>query len=88
MNEKIEVIQKEITKLKLTVKEFMTDKYVEFSPSLRTDQTLVNKSEKLSEDMKVLQKRVEDQVTHRVQKYCVACFSKSALSTCYCLYSL
>ncbi|CAK9795229.1 Centromere/kinetochore protein zw10 homolog [Anthophora quadrimaculata] len=62
LNEKIAEIQKEITKLKYDVKDFMVDNYVEFSAKLTRDQHLVSKGEKLLDEMNELQKRIDHQV--------------------------
>ncbi|XP_015431621.1 PREDICTED: centromere/kinetochore protein zw10 homolog [Dufourea novaeangliae] len=62
LNEKIGEIQKEITKLKYDVQDFMDDNYVEFTSKLTRDQHLVSKGEKLLEEMNQLQKRIDDQV--------------------------
>lgn len=62
LHEKISEIQKEITKLKYDVKDFMDDNYVEFTSKLTRDQHLVSKGEKLLEEMNALQKRIDDQV--------------------------
>ncbi|XP_031844991.1 zeste-white 10 kinetochore protein [Nomia melanderi] len=62
LNEKISEIQKEITKLKYDVQDFMDDNYVEFTSKLTRDQHLVSKGEKLLEEMNELQKRIDDQV--------------------------
>lgn len=62
LHEKISEIQKEITKLKYDVKNFMDVNYVEFTSKLTRDQHLVSKGEKLLEEMNSLQRRVDDQV--------------------------
>lgn len=62
MNEKIIEIQKETTKLKYDVKDFMDDNYIEFTSKFTRDQHLVAKGEKLLEEMNMLQKRIDDQV--------------------------
>ncbi|KAF3420746.1 hypothetical protein E2986_03244 [Frieseomelitta varia] len=62
LHEKISEIQKEITRLKYDVKDFMNDNYVEFTSKLVKDQHLVSKGEKLLEKMNALQKRIDDQV--------------------------
>lgn len=62
LHEKISEIQKEITKLKYDVKDFMDDNYVEFTSKLTRDQHLVLKGEKLLEEMNALQKRIDDHV--------------------------
>ncbi|KAK9303924.1 hypothetical protein QLX08_004517 [Tetragonisca angustula] len=62
LHEKISEIQKEITRLKYDVKDFMNDNYVEFTSKLVKDQHLVSKGEKLLEEMNALQKRIDDQV--------------------------
>ncbi|PBC33069.1 Centromere/kinetochore protein zw10 [Apis cerana cerana] len=62
LHEKISEIQKEITKLKYDVKNFMDDNYVEFTSKLTRDQHLVLKGEKLLEEMNALQKRIDNHV--------------------------
>ncbi|XP_071865112.1 zeste-white 10 kinetochore protein [Bombus fervidus] len=62
LHEKISEIQKEITKLKYDVKDFMDDNYVEFTSKLTKDQHLVSKGEKLLEEMNALQKKIDTQV--------------------------
>ncbi|KOC70027.1 Centromere/kinetochore protein zw10 like protein [Habropoda laboriosa] len=62
LSEKIAEIQKEITKLKYDVKDFMDDNYVEFTAKLTRDQHLVSKGEKLLDEMNELQKRIDHQV--------------------------
>ncbi|XP_053979432.1 centromere/kinetochore protein zw10 homolog [Hylaeus volcanicus] len=62
LNEKIAEIQKEITRLKYDIKDFMDDNYTAFTSKLTRDQHLVTKGEKLLEEMNVLQKRIDDQV--------------------------
>lgn len=62
LHEKISEIQKEITKLKYDVKDFMDDNYVEFTSKLTRDQHLVLKGEKLLEEMNELQKRIDNHV--------------------------
>ncbi|XP_034173768.2 zeste-white 10 kinetochore protein isoform X1 [Osmia lignaria lignaria] len=62
LHEKISEIQKEITKLKYDVKDFMDDNYVKFTSKLTRDQRLVSKGEKLLEEMNSLQSRIDDQV--------------------------
>lgn len=62
LHEKISEIQKEITKLKYDVKDFMDDNYVEFTSKLTKDQYLVSKGEKLLEEMDALQKKIDTQV--------------------------
>ncbi|XP_076174713.1 zeste-white 10 kinetochore protein isoform X2 [Ptiloglossa arizonensis] len=62
LNEKIIEIQKETTKLKYDVKDFMDDNYIEFTSKFTRDQHLVAKGEKLLEEMNMLQKRIDDQI--------------------------
>lgn len=62
LTDKIEIIKKEIVKLKYVINEFMKNQYDELESSSRPDETLVNKSEMLVNDMKVLQDRIEKQV--------------------------
>ncbi|XP_076628616.1 zeste-white 10 kinetochore protein isoform X1 [Colletes latitarsis] len=62
LNEKIEEIQKEITKLKYDIKDFMDDNYVEFASKFTRDQHLVAKGEELLEEMNVLQTRIDDEI--------------------------
>ncbi|XP_033336792.1 zeste-white 10 kinetochore protein [Megalopta genalis] len=62
LNEKITEIQKEVTKLKYSVQDFMNDNYVEFTSKLTRDQHLVLKGETLLEEFNELQKRIDDQV--------------------------
>ena len=62
LSTKITEIEKEITKLKHDVKEFMDYNYVEFVPRLKKDQALVREAEKLVEEMKNLHIRIDDQV--------------------------
>lgn len=62
LNEKIAEIQKEITKLKYDVQNFMDDNYIEFTSKLTKDQHLVLKGEKIFEELNELQKRIDDQV--------------------------
>lgn len=40
----------------------MKDKYVELEPNIKPDEVLINKSEKLIEEMTILQNRIDDQV--------------------------
>ncbi|XP_043483050.1 centromere/kinetochore protein zw10 homolog [Leptopilina heterotoma] len=62
LTEKITEIEKKITKLKDEVKEFMDDNYVEFVPRLKKDKAMVRDAEKLIDEMKILEKRVDEQM--------------------------
>ncbi|CAL7934411.1 unnamed protein product [Xylocopa violacea] len=62
LHEKIAKIQKEITKLKYDVKDFMDDNYVEFTTKLTRDQYLVSKGENVLKEMNELQSRIDEQV--------------------------
>ena len=75
LNAKITDIQKEIAKLKNDVKDFIVDNYIEIVPTLKKDQTLVLQAEKLADDIKELQRRVEDQVSAIVYCYTLKNFS-------------
>lgn len=62
MKEKISEIQKEIAKLKNDVKDFINDNYIEFVPTLKKDQALVVKAQKMVDEMANLEIRVREQV--------------------------
>ena len=63
---KVTEIEKEIIKLKHEVKEFMDDNYVEFVPRLKKDQALAKEAEQIINELKSLQKRVDDQVQQKL----------------------
>lgn len=63
LEEKIAEIQKEITKLKCNVKDFMEDTYAEFVVKLKSDKNLFEKADKLLKEMEVLQSRVDNHVS-------------------------
>lgn len=63
LTEKVAEIEKKITKLKDEVKEFMDKNYDEFVPRLKKDKTMVQDANKLVAEMKILEKRVDDQVS-------------------------
>ncbi|XP_078037414.1 zeste-white 10 kinetochore protein [Augochlora pura] len=62
LNEKINEIKTEVTKLKDSVQDFMDENYVEFTSKLTRDKHLVLKGETLLEEFNELQKRIDDQV--------------------------
>lgn len=62
LKEKINEIEKEIAKLKNHVKEFIEDNYIDFLPTLKKDNFLVEQTETLVQELKILQNRIDDQV--------------------------
>lgn len=58
----INTIQKEIIKLKNDVKKFIEDNYIDFLPTLKKDHVLVEKTEKLLDELRTLQTNINDQV--------------------------
>ncbi|KAK0089817.1 hypothetical protein PV325_005124 [Microctonus aethiopoides] len=58
----INTIQKEIIKLKNDVKKFIEDNYIDFLPTLKKDHVLVEKTEKLLDELRALQTNINDQI--------------------------
>ncbi|XP_015594320.1 centromere/kinetochore protein zw10 homolog [Cephus cinctus] len=62
LNEKINEIKEQVLNLKYEVKDFMDHNYIEFTPQLKSNETLANKAESLINEMNILQARVEGQI--------------------------
>ncbi|XP_034949709.1 centromere/kinetochore protein zw10 homolog [Chelonus insularis] len=62
LKDKIVNIQKEIEKLKIDVKEYIEDNYINFLPTLQHDRALIEKTKKLLNEMGSLKAKIEDQI--------------------------
>ncbi|XP_039281552.1 centromere/kinetochore protein zw10 homolog isoform X2 [Nilaparvata lugens] len=66
LNSRVEEISNEISSMKVDLMNILDSNYAKFKPVLESNGGMLEKAECLSEDMSVLQSRVENQINHEL----------------------